>query len=750
MKSKTNRFEKTRFRRDYLFSRLVTAFGLLVLAIFATLLLHLLMNAAPLLKSPNTKLVYSFVSDFAQSSLGTTQLQGQWVNVSVNNCSLYITSITDKDTTDNPSSEVIKKYAPNCSKSFVGLVGEQNQYVLMTTSDNLLEIYLLQSRSTMLLQSSVALPPEFTQSTADNWQVNLYKDILFIQQAQPNGILTLTHPLSSLDEPILAFFENAKRLVPLLTFSQVMVITENEMQMFNQDMQIIQRLPLTPNSIEAENPHDISSTSGTNSRGSETRVVELAMSLSTLDIIIVTNTQSLSSAQTNEIQKDEHQAILRKFTLVNKQGDFKLRETFSLPLAHEFTNGNVTAAFDLQHNAGFLVSEYGKLLLINIITGDIKLDTDLPKAFQKLNYTQGQLQITYNDHFELYDVENLQGMVSLEILFGKNDYSGYEDAQYVWQTSVSSAAQSPKYSVVPLIMGSLKASVLALIVALPLALGAAIYTAYFAPPHIRNAIKPSIEMLEAIPSVIIGFIAAVWLAPFAEQYLLSIFSVILLLPFVVLIIAAIHGFLQNKIVNTKLENWQLAINVLLLLSAVVSIFLLSLLMTDWSNTNGYHSLVESVSHLTLSKTAIVVSLALGVAIAPTIYTLIDDALFEVPDGVKQASFALGATQVQTLVKVVLVVALPSIISAVMLGFGRAFGETMIVLMVTGNTPIANWDLLSGLRTLTSNLAIELQEAPVDSTPYHILFFTAALLFAFTFVINTLAAILKRRMHRDGQ
>jgi phosphate transport system permease protein len=86
----------------------------------------------------------------------------------------------------------------------------------------------------------------------------------------------------------------------------------------------------------------------------------------------------------------------------------------------------------------------------------------------------------------------------------------------------------------------------------------------------------------------------------------------------------------------------------------------------------------------------------------------------------------------------------------MLGFGRAFGETMIVLMVTGNTPIANWDLLSGLRTLTSNLAIELQEAPVDSTPYHILFLTAAILFAFTFVVNTIAAVLKRRMHHNGE
>ena len=290
---------------------------------------------------------------------------------------------------------------------------------------------------------------------------------------------------------------------------------------------------------------------------------------------------------------------------------------------------------------------------------------------------------------------------------------------------------------------------LALIVALPLALGSAIYTAYFAKAKVRNAIKPSIEMLEAIPSVIIGFIAAVWLAPFAEKYLISIFAVIILLPFVVIVISVLHGVLRPKIEHTRFANWELFINAILLLLAIVFIFVLSLLITDWSMQNDSGQMLESIAGVTLSKTAVVVSLALGIAIAPTIYTLIDDALYEVPDGIKQASFALGATPIQTLTRVVLVVALPSIIAAVMLGFGRAFGETMIVLMVTGNTPIANWDLFSGLRTLTSNLAIELQEAQINSTLYYILFLTASILFVFTFVVNTIAALLKRNMRRNN-
>ncbi len=475
------------------------------------------------------------------------------------------------------------------------------------------------------------------------------------------------------------------------------------------------------------------------------------MSQSSLDIFVRVNVyETPQSGDKQPWAGGLKDVLIKKFTLVNNGGNFLLRQTLSLPVSLELGRGELYTAFDLQHNAGLFVEEFGHFVLMNIVTGDIKLEQTFNSPIRGINYAQGQLQLTYDKMFEVYQLTHLQGMTSMQILFGKNDYAGYENEEYLWQTSVSSEAQSPKYSVIPLVMGSLKASMLALIVALPLALGAAIYTAYFAPPHIRNAIKPSIEMLEAIPSVVIGFIAAVWLAPFAEQYLISIFSVIILLPFVVLIIAAIHGLLQSKIADKKLDNWQLPINAILLFFAVAIIFSLSLLITDWSNNNGYDSLIESASNLTLSKTAIVVSLALGVAIAPTIYTLIDDALFEVPEGVKQASFALGATKVQTLMKVVLVVAFPSIVSAIMLGFGRAFGETMIVLMVTGNTPIANWDLLSGLRTLTSNLAIELQEAPVDSTPYHILFLTAAILFAFTFVVNTMAAVLKRRMHHNGQ
>jgi phosphate transport system permease protein len=766
MKSKTNRFDKSRFRRDYFFSIIVTAFGLLVLATFATLLLHILTNALPLLQSPGSEKIQAIDSDFASSSIGSIQLQGEWVNVSYEKCSLYLSSGVSSATTatvtsDIPMNRVLKKFAPNCAKQVVGLAGEQNQHVLMLTNNNVLEIHFLESTNSLFLKSSITLPSEFSLSNMKSWQIYLNDEKLFIQRpikttANPSNIITVAHSLSSLNAPIVRLYEGAVRLLPITKFAQVLVATQNQLRMYDSQLDIIDvwSLPIDKKSADFVGGKlaDLQSVANASSSSINlSNISSLSMSQSSLDIFVRVNVyETPQSGDKQPWAGGLKDVLIKKFTLVNNGGNFLLRQTLSLPVSLELGRGELYTAFDLQHNAGLFVEEFGHFVLMNIVTGDIKLEQTFNSPIRGINYAQGQLQLTYDKMFEVYQLTHLQGMTSMQILFGKNDYAGYENEEYLWQTSVSSEAQSPKYSVIPLVMGSLKASMLALIVALPLALGAAIYTAYFAPPHIRNAIKPSIEMLEAIPSVVIGFIAAVWLAPFAEQYLISIFSVIILLPFVVLIIAAIHGLLQSKIADKKLDNWQLPINAILLFFAVAIIFSLSLLITDWSNNNGYDSLIESASNLTLSKTAIVVSLALGVAIAPTIYTLIDDALFEVPEGVKQASFALGATKVQTLMKVVLVVAFPSIVSAIMLGFGRAFGETMIVLMVTGNTPIANWDLLSGLRTLTSNLAIELQEAPVDSTPYHILFLTAAILFAFTFVVNTMAAVLKRRMHHNGQ
>ena len=125
----------------------------------------------------------------------------------------------------------------------------------------------------------------------------------------------------------------------------------------------------------------------------------------------------------------------------------------------------------------------------------------------------------------------------------------------------------------------------------------------------------------------------------------------------------------------------------------------------------------------------------------------EDAIYEVPVALRRASYALGATRLQTLLNVVLKVAYPGILSALMLGFSRALGETMILLMVTGNTPIAEWDLVAGMRTMTANLAIELPESEVGGIHYQVLFLTALLLLIFTMSINTVAELLRLRLRK---
>ncbi|VAX11185.1 Phosphate transport system permease protein PstC (TC 3.A.1.7.1) [hydrothermal vent metagenome] len=145
------------------------------------------------------------------------------------------------------------------------------------------------------------------------------------------------------------------------------------------------------------------------------------------------------------------------------------------------------------------------------------------------------------------------------------------------------------------------------------------------------------------------------------------------------------------------------------------------------------------------RNALVVGLAMGFAVIPTIFSIAEDAIFAVPKHLVQGSLALGATPWQTMVRVVLLTASPGIFSAIMIGMGRAVGETMIVLMATGNTPVMDFSVFEGMRTLSANIAVEMPEAEVDSTHYRVLFLAAVVLFSFTFIFNTAAEIVRQRL-----
>jgi phosphate transport system permease protein len=177
---------------------------------------------------------------------------------------------------------------------------------------------------------------------------------------------------------------------------------------------------------------------------------------------------------------------------------------------------------------------------------------------------------------------------------------------------------------------------------------------------------------------------------------------------------------------------------------------LAFLLSPWLEVNFFGGDIRQYITNSLGidfdqRNALVVGIAMGFAVIPTIFSMAEDAIFSVPKHLTSGSLALGATQWQTLIKVVLLTASPGIFSAVMMGLGRAVGETMIVLMATGNTPILDWSIFQGMRTLAANIAVEMPESEVGSSHYRILFLAAFVLFVFTFVFNTAAEFVRQRL-----
>ncbi len=390
-----------------------------------------------------------------------------------------------------------------------------------------------------------------------------------------------------------------------------------------------------------------------------------------------------------------------------------------------------------------ILTDKQRILLVNRVSGDVVKTLGVNSAAINLTWYGNKLYGTSDTSLSIWEGKNLSGITTWSSLFQPQHYEGYETEETVWQTTSATDFQEAKFSLTPLLIGSIKASLLALIIAIPVAIGAAVYTAYFAKSKVRNIVKPAIELLEAIPSVLIGFIAAIWLSPKAEQFLFSFAFFLIVIPFILIGVAVIQRPFAERLPKQLRHGAELFF-------AIAGVFVLGYVSVEFApqlifnilGIDGF-ALLAAESSSPVGKTTIVVALALGVAISPSIYSLAEDAINGVPNELKHASFALGATRLQTLLHVVLHVALPGIVAAIMLGFGRAFGETMIVLMVTGNTPISSWGLIEGLRALTANLAIELPEADVSSAHYQILFFTACILFVFTFLVNTVAEVLRQ-------
>ena len=239
-------------------------------------------------------------------------------------------------------------------------------------------------------------------------------------------------------------------------------------------------------------------------------------------------------------------------------------------------------------------------------------------------------------------------------LLQSHQWSGYDKPEYIWQP----VGQIKKFNIIPLFIGTLKVTLIGLFFAVPLAVGAAIFVSQLARPRLREILKPTIELLSGIPSVVVGFFA-------------------------------------------------------LLVMATV---------------------LQSIFHYQVRLNAFVAGLALGFAVIPVIFSIAEDALTSVPRAYTQAALALGASRWQTAWQIVLPAALPGVFAATVLGFGRAIGETMIVLMVC-SASVMSWNIFDSARSITTTIAAEMAEVVSGGAHYRILFMLGALLFAATFVSN---------------
>ncbi|KAF7768723.1 phosphate transport system permease protein [Pseudoalteromonas citrea] len=346
----------------------------------------------------------------------------------------------------------------------------------------------------------------------------------------------------------------------------------------------------------------------------------------------------------------------------------------------------------------------------------------------------------------VFDIHNEHPEVTWSALWQEVWYEGYPEPAYTWQSTSASDDFESKFSLVPISFGTIKAAMYAMLFAVPIALSAAIYTAYFMSSELRRVVKPTVEIMEALPTVILGFLAGLWLAPLIETHLPAIVALLILLPLSMIGTAFLWTKLPERIRHLLPDGWHSIVLIPVVLLVGWISFAISGGVEEFVFDGNVRQYLTNELGMTFDqRNSLVVGIAMGFAVIPTIFSIAEDAVFSVPKHLSNGSLALGATQWQTLVRVVLLTASPGIFSAVMMGLGRAVGETMIVLMATGNTPIMDWSIFQGMRTLAANIAVEMPESEVGSSHYRILFLAAFVLFIFTFVFNTIAEFVRQQL-----
>ncbi len=427
-----------------------------------------------------------------------------------------------------------------------------------------------------------------------------------------------------------------------------------------------------------------------------------------------------------------------------------------------------------------------------------------------------------------WKVDLLHPEATLAALFRPVWYEGYPGPEHVWQSSSGTDDFEAKLGLWPLVFGTIKATFYSMLFGVPLALLAAIYTSEFLHPRLRTPLKSTVEIMASLPSVVLGFLAAIVFAPFVQGVLPQVLALFVCVPlallfgarlwsllppkkyvqwsgtprfaaigltiplgvalawwigpvaervmfagdlekwlhggfgrafggwFLLLIPAAalVFAFFSSRVIDpwwrSKQRGWTRDAagrnELLRFVMATGVVFALAAFTAFGLDTAGYDAR-GGVLDTYVQRNAMIVGFVMGFAIVPIVYTLTEDALTSVPGHLRLASLGAGATPWQTATRVVIPTAMSGIFSAVMVGLGRAVGETMIVLMATGNTPVMSWNVFDGFRTLSANIAVELPEAVKNDTHYRTLFLAALCLFAMTFVLNTVAEVVRQRFRK---
>ena len=416
--------------------------------------------------------------------------------------------------------------------------------------------------------------------------------------------------------------------------------------------------------------------------------------------------------------------------------------------------------FAAEGNKCYVAVAAGRLQLRNMTTGSLRWEGPAPAGTIRqlafgANYDRFTA-LTSDGHLHRWNVVDHHPEAAWSTFFGKIWYEGATGPAYTWQSSAGSDEFEAKYSLIPLFYGTVKGTFYALLFALPIALTAAIYVSQFLRPEYRQVVKPVMEIMASLPSVVLGFLAGLWLAPLVDPRLISLFCTVgILAP-----AALFAGFLWSALPQPVRRQVKPGMEFLCLLPFLVLCgwlawksgpFVEAALFTVNDTASGlpiadFREWWRQTTGATYdSRNSLVVGFVMGFAVIPIVFTIAEDALSNVPNSLVSGSLALGASRWQTVWSVVVPTAISGIVSGVMIGFGRAIGETMIVVMATGNTAVMEANPFSGMRTLSANIAVELPEAAAGHTHYRALFLGACCLFLLTFVINTLAEVLRQRL-----